>query len=128
LLTDLRFEDLRFDAGGPIFGLVGVAIDEVDGTTLEVFGVVVVLGCGFGFALGFTMEADLELMNPASVGWCTADDWGSLEAFLRGIAFVKDGIPRMRLDIQDERCEVTNGSPQVAIRIPNMSASRSRGD
>jgi hypothetical protein len=31
------------------------------------------------------MEADLELINPASVGWCDADDCVPVEAFLRGM-------------------------------------------
>jgi hypothetical protein len=68
--------DLRFEVGGPIFGS---AVDEdsfgdldvvdvVDVVGLDCFGVVVVLAAGCNLAPGFAMEADLELMNPASVG------------------------------------------------------------
>ena len=73
LLSDLRLEDLRFEVGGPIFSLVGVVVlagdlDVVDVVASDVLCVVVALAVGWGFALGFAIEADLELMNPASVG------------------------------------------------------------
>ena len=71
--------DPRSEGGGPIFGLavgVGLAgdldLDAVDVVDVDSFGAV--LAVGWGFAVGFPMEADLLFMNPASVGWCSADD------------------------------------------------------
>jgi len=67
LVVDLRL------VGGPIFGLVvgvGLAgdldVDVVDVVGLDGFDSV--LAVGWGFAAGFAREADLEFMNPASVG------------------------------------------------------------
>lgn len=61
--------DLRLEAGGPIFELSADAcleVDAPDAVDLDDFSVV--LAVGWGFAVGLAMEADLELMNPASVG------------------------------------------------------------
>ena len=68
--------DLRSEAGGPIFGLaVGVGLSgDLDVDVVDVNGFGAVLAVGWGFAVGFAMEADLVFMNPASVGWCSADD------------------------------------------------------
>lgn len=68
--------DLGSEAGGPIFGL---AVDagltgDLDVDVVDVDGFDAVLAIGWGFTVGFTMEVDLVFMNPASVGWCNADD------------------------------------------------------
>lgn len=77
-LPDLRLEDPRFGVEASILGsavdtkLTGDlevdAINVGDVVDLDDFDAVVVLGVGCGFVLGLAMEADLEFMNPASVG------------------------------------------------------------
>jgi len=71
------FPDRRFAGGFPTSSSVVVvltgdldvdALDVVDVAALGVFDGVVVLAVGWGLALGFAMEADLELMKPVSVG------------------------------------------------------------
>ena len=113
-LFDPLFEALRLGAGGPIFGSAvdvelagGLDVDATDVVDLGGFAVAEVLAFGRYFASGFTMEADLVFMNPASVGWRSADDWASFEAFLRGMVAAETSNPRTRLDIQEELCGMT---------------------
>jgi hypothetical protein len=104
--------DPRRVAGGPTLGsavdvdLAGDLDKDSTGTAkvvgLRGFGVIAGSPVGWGFALGFAMEADLVFMNPASVGWRSGEDWVSLEAFLRGMISVEASIPRAMSNIQDE--------------------------
>lgn len=78
LAPDPRLEDPRLGAGGLVIDpavkveLVGdLEVDAIgvgDVVGLDCFGVVVVLAAGCGPVPEFAMEADLEFMNPASVG------------------------------------------------------------
>ena len=60
--------DLRVEVGLVVgVGFVGdLDVDAVDVVALDGFDGV--LAVDWGFAVGFAMEADLEFMNPASVG------------------------------------------------------------
>lgn len=116
--------DFRLEVGGPIFGstvCVGfvedLAVDSVDVVAFGGFDRV--LAVGWGFAVGFAMEADLAFMNPASVGWCSGDDWVSLETFLRGMIFVECGNQERDQISKKERCEMKNDTTDSSRGFPN---------